>query len=149
MMVHPDYQRRGVRRMLTQKLNQIQEYLFLSPFLQIRISCVLALAVSYRMTYHQWIWVFIDSEPCYSEGGAAIYIRARPGAAALSRKMGYEVLEKFECDLAYYGSEGKEYIYCMKREPGAKSDNNAKLDWATPFLLTTSEKIRWFTMNLG
>jgi len=55
------------------------------------------------------------------------YVRARPWMAALLRKMGFEVLERIVTNLNEYGSEGVTYFYTMKREPGAKNNENATL----------------------
>jgi hypothetical protein len=86
-MVHPDYQRKGIGRMITEKMNQIA-----------------------------------DSKE------APTYVRARPKIASLLRRMGYEVLEKYEVNLADYGGEGETAAYAMRREPGAKNDESARLD---------------------
>lgn len=59
--------------------------------------------------------------------GAATYIRARSPMASLARKLGYEVLERYEVNLAEYGGEGEWVGWAMKREPGAKSDESATL----------------------
>ena len=87
-MVDPEYHRRGIGRILTQKTNDVADAI-----------------------------------------GAATYARARPGGAALFRKMGYEVLERMDVDLADLGVEdgGKTSTFAMRRPPGAESDHTSIL----------------------
>ncbi|KAH8819253.1 hypothetical protein F5884DRAFT_760060 [Xylogone sp. PMI_703] len=55
--------------------------------------------------------------------GVATYVRARPGAADLFIKMGYEVLERIDFDLNGFGAEGgKTAVFIMKREPVQKGN---------------------------
>jgi hypothetical protein len=62
------------------------------------------------------------------EIGAATFVRARPAAAAVSQKIGFEILERIDFDLGNYGAEvEKTSCWAMRREPGAKSDNGATL----------------------
>jgi len=51
-----------------------------------------------------------------------IYARARPSAAGLFYRNGYEVLERVDFDLGDFDGEGKTAIFMMKREPGASCE---------------------------
>lgn len=60
--------------------------------------------------------------------GAVTWVRARPKAASLFLKEGFEVVERINLDLAEHGAKGTTSFFVMKREPGARNDPSRKLD---------------------
>lgn len=62
--------------------------------------------------------------------GAVTWVRARPKAASLFFKEGFEVVERINLDLAGYGAKGKTSFFVMKREPGRKDPSRKlELEW--------------------
>ena len=60
--------------------------------------------------------------------GVETWVRARPRAASLFFKEGYEVMRRIDFDLADFGAEGKTAVFVMKREPFARKDAGRRLD---------------------